>query len=108
MTIMGRIVIVAYKPKPGKAAALKQLTKTHVPRLKLEGLVTGREPIIMETTDGTIIEVFEWLSVEAINQAHQNKAVHEMWAEYAEVCDYVNLNSLSETANMFAEFNPVD
>ena len=108
MTIMGRIVIVAYKPKPGKADALKQLVKTHIPRLKLEGLVTDREPIIMETIDGTIIEVFEWLSAEAINQAHQNKAVHEMWAEYAEVCDYVNLNSLSETANMFAEFNPVD
>jgi len=108
MTIMGRIVIVAYKPKPGKADALKQLAKTHVPRLKLEGLVTDRESIIMETIDGTIIEVFEWLSAEAINQAHQNKAVHEMWAEYAEVCDYVNLNSLSETANMFAEFNSVD
>jgi len=42
---MGRIVIVAYKPKPGKAAALKELTKTHVPRLYKEGLVTDREPI---------------------------------------------------------------
>jgi len=31
-----------------------------------------------------------------------------MCAEYAEVCDYVNLNSLSETANMFAEFIPVN
>ncbi|WP_419701044.1 hypothetical protein [Mucilaginibacter sp. NFX135] len=26
----------------------------------------------------------------------------------AEVCDYVNLNSLSETANMFAEFIPAN
>lgn len=108
MTIMGRIVIVAYKPKPGKAVPLKQLTKTHVPRLRAEGLVTDREPIIMETADGTIIEVFEWQSAEAINQAHQNKVVHEMWIQYAEVCDYVSLNSLSETADMFAEFTPVD
>jgi len=42
MTIMGRIVSVAYKPKPGKTDALKQLTKTHVRRLKQEGLVTDR------------------------------------------------------------------
>jgi quinol monooxygenase YgiN len=105
---MGCIVIVAYKPKPGKAEALKELTKAHVPRLQKEGLVTDREAIIMETADGTIIEVFEWLSAEAIQQAHQNAAVHQLWAEYAEVCDYVNLNSLSEAANMFAEFNAVN
>ncbi len=105
---MGRIVIVAYKPKPGKAEALKALTKTHVPRLKQEGLVTDREPVIVETADGTIIEVFEWLSEEAIQQAHSNPAVHQMWGEYAEVCDYVPLNTLTETENMFAEFTPVD
>jgi hypothetical protein len=105
---MGRIVIVVYKPKPGKAEALKELTKTHVPRLKQEGLVTGREPIIMETAGGTMIEVFEWLSAEAIQKAHTNAGVQKMWGEYAEVCDYVPLNSLSEAGNMFAEFTPID
>ena len=105
---MGRIVIVAYKPKPGKAEALKELTKTHVPRLKKEGLVTDREAVIMETTDGTIIEVFEWLSAEAIQQAHSNPAVHQMWAEYTAVCDYAPLNTLNEAGNMFAEFTAVN
>jgi quinol monooxygenase YgiN len=105
---MGRIVIVAYKPKPGKAAALKELTKTHVPRLKAEGLVTNREAIIMEAADGTVVEVFEWLSADAIRQAHANPVVHQLWAEYAEVCEYINLGSLAEAGNMFAEFNAVD
>ncbi len=105
---MGRIVIVAYKPKPGKAEALKALMKTHVPRLKQEGLVTDREPVIMGAADGTILEVFEWLSAEAIHQAHSNKAVQQMWAEYAEVCDYMPLNTLIETGNLFAEFESVD
>ena len=103
---MERIVIVAYKPKPGKAEALKALTKTHVPRLKKEGSVTDREAIMMETADGTIIEVFEWLSEEAIKNAHSNPEVLKMWGEYAEVCDYVPLNTLNETGNMFAEFTP--
>lgn len=105
---MGRIVIVAYKPKPGKVDALKELTKTHVSRLKQEGLVTDREPIIMKTADGTIIEVFEWLSTEAIQKAHTNPEVLKMWEEYAAVCDYVPLNSLTETRNMFADFMPLD
>ncbi len=104
---MGRIVIAAYKPKPGKAEALKALTKTHVPRLKKEGFVTDREAIMMEAADGMIVEVFEWLSDEAIEQAHKNPAVLEMWGEYAEVCDYVPLNTLAEASNMFAMFMPV-
>lgn len=105
---MGRIVIVAYKPKPGKAEALKELTKTHVPRLLKEGLVTNRVPVIVEGADGTIIEVFEWLSAEAIQQAHQNPEVQKMWGEYAAVCDYVPLNMVPETSNLFADFMPID
>jgi len=105
---MGRIVIAAYKPKEGKAEELKKLAKTHVPRLKQQGLVTDREVVMMETADGTIVEVFEWLSDEAIEKAHTNPAVLEMWTEYAEVCDYVPLNTLSETSMMFAGFSPLD
>ena len=105
---MGRIVIVAYKPKAGKAEALKELTKTHVSRLLKEGLVTTRAPVIMEAADGTIVEVFEWLSDEAIANAHHNPEVLQLWKEYFEVCDIVPLNSLTETGDMFATFNPMD
>jgi quinol monooxygenase YgiN len=104
---MRRVVIVAYQPKPGKANELKELVNTHVPRLKQEGLVTDRVPVILETSNGTIIEIFEWLSAEAIQQAHQNPVVHKMWGEFDAVCTYVPLNTLSETGNMFAEFTPV-
>jgi len=105
---MGRIVIVGYKPKPGKNEALKALMLTHVPRLKKEGLVTDRESILMEATDGTIIEVFEWISDEAIQNAHKNPAVLQMWGEYAEVCDYVPVGSLPEAGNLFSGFEPVN
>jgi hypothetical protein len=102
---MGRIV--TYKPKPGNADALKELTKGHVPRLKKEGLVTDREPVIMEAADGTIIEVFEWLSDEAIAKAHTNAEVHKLWAEYFAICNVVPLNTLSEAGGMFATFDAV-
>lgn len=105
---MGQIVIVAYKPKPGKHEALKQLMKTHLPRLKHEGLVTDRESIIMEAAGGTIIEVFEWLSAEAISNAHHSPVVQQMWGEYAAVCDYIPLNTLAEASDMFATFAPLN
>ncbi|SDT54646.1 hypothetical protein SAMN05216490_3979 [Mucilaginibacter mallensis] len=105
---MGRIVIVGYKPKAGKAEALKVLMQTHVQRLRQEGLATDRESILMEATDGTIVEVFEWVSAEAIQSAHTNPAVLQMWGEYAEVCDYVPVGSLAEAGNLFSDFTPVE
>src|SRR6266568_2860495 len=105
---MGRITIVAYKPKEGKAEDLKELTKTHVPRLKKEGLVTDRKAIIMEAEDGTVVEVFEWLSEEAIQKAHVNPQVLKMWAEYAEVCEYVPVGNLPETGSLFSSFKPLN
>ncbi len=105
---MGRYVIAAYRPKPGKDAELLELTRTHVPILRDQDLVTDRPPYVMRAKDGTIVEVFEWISADAIARAHQNPAVLQMWGRYAEVCDYVSLTSLSESHDMFAEFEPVD
>lgn len=104
---MGRIVIVGYKPKPGKAEALRSLARTHVQLLRAEGLVTSREGIIMEASDGTIIEVFEWKSKEAIESAHKNPAVQGLWKEFSDVCDYVPVASIAEAKQLFSEFSPV-
>lgn len=103
---MGIIVISAYKPKEGKAEALKVLMRTHLPRLHKEVLVTDRKSVMMEAADGTIIEVFEWLSKEAIEKAHTNPNVLQMWAEYGEVCDYVPIGTVPEAAQMFSSFKP--
>ena len=105
---MGKTVIVAYKPKPGKADELKALMQTHLPRLNQQGLVRDKESFIMEAGDGTIVEVFEWLSEEAIQTAHQNPEVQKMWGEYSAVCDYVPLNSLTEINDLFAGFTPLN
>ena len=103
---MGRIVIACYRPKPGKREALRSLIVDHVATLRAQNLVTDRAPITMEAKDGTIVEVFEWVSSAAIEAAHTNPAVLAMWNEYAAVCDYVPLNTLAEAAEMFADFTP--
>lgn len=104
---MGRIVIACYKPKLGKAAALRELMKTHLSTLHREGLVTDRESILMEAKDGTIIEVFEWKSKAAIEQAHANAAVQRMWGEYEGVADYIPVADIAEARELFSEFTPL-
>jgi hypothetical protein len=104
---MGRIAIVAYRPKAGQQAVLEDLMRRHHERLRAEGLVTERVPVLGRAADGTIIEVFEWRSKEAIERAHDNANVRQMWDEYAEVCDYVPLAGVAEARELFSEFEPL-
>ena len=104
----GVIVIVAYRPKPGKEKELLELVRNRVPTLREEGLVTDRVPTIMRARDGTIIEVSEWKSREAIDAAHNNPNVLAMWNKFFALCDCVPLNTLSESAEMFAGFEPIE
>ncbi len=103
-----RIVIAAYRPKPGKADVLLSEVRDHVHLLRSEGLATDRHSVVMRAKDGTIVEVFEWASPAAIEEAHENSRVQAMWARFEQVCDYVPLNTLYEAGDMFAEFDTVD
>ena len=103
----GVVVIVAYRPKPGKGKELLKLVRNRVPTLRREGLVTDREPTIMRARDGTIIEVSEWKSQEAIDAAHKNPNVLAMWDKFFAICDCIPLNTLAEAKEMFAGFEPI-
>jgi len=103
----GIVVIVAYRPKSGKENELLELVRNRVPILRKENFATDRIPTIMRSRDGTIIEVSEWQSQEAIEAGHKNQNVLAMWNEFFAVCDCVPLNTLPESAEMFAGFEPI-
>ena len=104
---MGRFVIVAYTPKPGKEQQLLSAVRKHLQVLHDENLVTDKPAHVMRAGDGTLLEVFEWISAEAIQQAHGNPAVQALWAEFGDACDYTPLARLAESQQMFAEFDAV-
>ena len=103
----GVVVIVAYRPKPGKENELIDLVRSRVPTLRKEGLVSDRVPAIMRSRDGTIIEVSEWKSQEAIDAAHKNPNVLAIWNKFFAICDCIPLNTLAEANEMFAGFEPI-
>jgi len=105
---MGHMVIVAYRPKPGKDAALLELVRNHMPVLKGQGLVTDRPAYAMRAKDGTIVEVFEWKSGKAVDEAHTNPAVQAMWQKFGEACDYIPVGELDEAKGLFSAFTPID
>jgi quinol monooxygenase YgiN len=103
----GIVCIVAYRPKPGGEAEILELVRGRVPTLRKEGLVTDRVPVMMRAKDGTIIEVSEWKSQQAIEEAHKNPRVLAMWDKFFAVCDCIPLKTLPEAENMFAGFEPI-
>ena len=101
---MGRIVIVGYRPKAGQAAALEALLARHWTVLHEQALVSPRPPVVMRAADGTLVEVFEWLSSQSIDRAHDNAAVQALSSESLAVSDFVPVGQLAEAGQLFSEF----
>lgn len=104
---MGRIVVAAFKPKPGCEGELQRVMAERLPLLRRLGLATERAHITMQAADGTWVDVSEWVDSAAIDQAHQNPEVLALWERYARCCDYVQLKDLPESQHDFATFEAV-
>jgi len=105
---MGRFVIVAYTPKDGLESQLLAVVKRHIQVLREHNLVSERSAYTMRAINGSIIEIFEWRSDEAIDQAHQNPTVQKLWSDFEAVCEFTPLAQLTESTDMFAEFEAID
>ena len=104
---MASISVACYRPKAGCDNALLALVRDHLSPLRAQGLVTDRASIVMRASDGTIIEVFEWESQEAITAAHKNPVVLELWKRFEAVCSYETPCNIVEFRTMFAHFEPI-
>lgn len=105
---MGEMVIACYRPKPGCEAELAQLVREHVPTLRKLGLATGRAATAMRASDGTLVEIFEWVSAKAVERAHTDPVVADLWERFMALCDFTTLAELPGAAQPFPHFTPVD
>jgi len=106
--MLGQIVIVAYRPHEGKEEQLLDLVRQHLPVLREQGLATERQPVVMRAGNGVLVEIFEWKSAAAVEEAHANAAVQSLWDKFSKVCDYEVLANLPECQRPFSPFEPVD
>jgi len=101
------IVFAIYKPHQNKGNELKKLILKHVPILKSNKLITDREPVLVQSKNGIYIEIFEWKSNDAVEEAHENPEVQKLWDEMEKVCDFTNLESIEEVREYFPQFKPI-
>jgi hypothetical protein len=101
------VVLALYRPHAGKDAELRQLIAQHVPTLRRLELITDRPAVLVKSKNGTYIEIFEWRSSDATRLAHEHPEVAKIWEAMGMVCDLPTLDSLEETTQRFAHFEPV-
>lgn len=98
-------VIAAYRPKPGKELELRKLVRQHRRTLDEAHLVTSRPTLLLRArSDGTVLEIFEWISTKAADEAHQHPAIREMWNKFAKIADFVPLSAIQEADKAFSHF----
>jgi hypothetical protein len=105
---MGIISIACFRPKPRKSKQLLSCIRDHVPLLRKHRLATARRNIVCRAADGTIIEVFEWKSQKAIDDAHRNADVLKLWERYAACCQWIKYGALAEADEIFPGFEPIE
>jgi hypothetical protein len=98
---MGLMVICCFRPKPGKESELEQVVADHLPVLRSQGFATDRPAVAMRASDGTIVEVFEWVSAEAVAAAHSNPEVGKLWERYFAASTAVPYGELAEARELF-------
>ena len=104
---MGILVICSYNPHPGQEDEARMLMQGHVPLLREHDLITDRDVMQGVAADGTLVEIFEWQSVEKSRGAPGIAEIGIHWKAMSEVMDFVPLSGLVEAQHPFAHFNPL-
>lgn len=102
------IAIAIFRPKPGNTDELLGCLRDHMPLMRRLNFVTKREAIVMRAAGGEILEVFEWISPEAIDAAHEDPEVLALWKRYEACCEYITLSDLAEATKLFPGFEPIE
>jgi hypothetical protein len=98
------LAFAMYKPREGAAAQMAAILKEHLPLLKRLGFATERSAYTVQSTDGTIIEIFEWAGEEAKRAAHQHPEVAALWKRMEGLCDFPVMKELPESGARFPNF----
>ena len=100
------LVIALYKPRRNKSDEFHALLATHEDALRQAALVTERPFTMMQSADGTILEIFEWRDRSSSAKAHDHPELGPLWGAMAEIADFPCMAELPEATKRFPHFAP--
>lgn len=103
----GPYVVAAYRPRPGRRDAVLALVDEHLPLLRRKGLATDAPGLLLETEDGALVEIFQWVSEEAAREAHLDPDVGPLWDRFGRHAQLIAPGALEGLKRPFAHLRPV-
>ena len=62
------------------------------------------DDLLRARSDGTVLEIFEWKSAKAADEAHQNPALRALWGRFVKIADFIPLSAIRESDRAFSHF----
>jgi hypothetical protein len=103
---MGLMGIVAYRAHEGQERKLLFLLKKQAPLLKSLGGISECS-FLMKSVDGTIISVFEWISMTAKKKAMESEELMNLWDQIGTHGTMIKLSSVPETREVISNFKSI-
>ena len=104
---MSRIAIIVLKPNKGCYDRLKTFLKKSISTLQQLGIATHREQIVVESEDGTLIQIFEWASESSQGSAAEHAEVRDLWMEAERLSEFLKPCEVKEFNEKFPSFKIV-
>ena len=102
---MRKVTFIVLKPRPGKTEELIALLKRSNMILQQLNIALQKDQILAMSSNGTIIQIFEWTSERSLELATEHEEVRELWAEAEKLSDFQKPSSLQEFQEMFPSLN---
>jgi hypothetical protein len=103
---MGLMGIVAYQAREGHERKLLALLKKQAPLLKSLGGISPCS-FLMKSVDGTIVSVFEWISMTSKKKAMESEELMNLWDEIGAHGTMIKLSSVPETREVITNFKSI-
>lgn len=106
------IVIAPYRCKKENQEELFEVLRNKRDYFLIAGYVTERLPVTVRSFKDKeiILEIFEWTSEKATEDAHADPKVHEYWGRMSKLCSSIGfrLSEIEESNESFAHFEPLN
>jgi hypothetical protein len=101
------LAFAAYRPKAGRADDLLSLLAEDVATLRRRGHVTERPAPVVRTDGGEVLVVLEWSSDHAVDDAHADPEVVEVWKRKEQLAHFISPDALKGADVPFARWTVV-
>jgi quinol monooxygenase YgiN len=106
--VASRITLSSYRARDGHADEVLPHLRDEIAALRARGHITSRRAAICRTASGEFLVVSEWSTERAVDDAHEDEAILEIWRRKEQLVEYLAPGELAGSDVPFASFDLIE